>query len=331
MAESFDDIDQLLQSVLQDEAKRAEADMHDAMSAASDANKQHADLASVADAIRARVAAGDTGTSVSGSTAPGWGGGAGGALTIIAPIALIVIAGAVGGALGATGVFGATGSSGGGELPGYLTTNVVATGYVCPGGPVSGTIPAGTRVLAVARDDKGDYLGVRNPADLSDVMFFATDDLVLDAGGVDPATLPVVECPVPTVTVVTPEPTVPTEEPTTPPDDGNNNPPPPKDTTAPTIGKLTATPPLIINDQATQLTVTAADNVAVTGVQLSWSIPGNNGSAAMSFSAGAWHYTYSDPDLADGFGNITFTARAVDAAGNLSGPAQVVVNRQYLG
>jgi hypothetical protein len=291
--------------------------------------------AGVADAIRSRVAAGDAGTPVAGSTAPGWGGGASGILTIVVPIALIVVAGAVGGALGVTGVFGATGASAGGELPGYLTTSSVATGYVCPGGPVSGTIPAGTRVLAVARDDKGEYLGVRNPQDRSDVMFFATDDLVLDAGGVDPATLPVVECPVPTVEVVAP-PVVeapPEAPPVTPPSGGGTTPPPPppSDTTPPAIGKISATPTLIINDQATQISVTASDNVAVTGVQLSWSIPGNNGSGSMTLSGGVWRFTYSDPDLADGFGNITFTARAVDGAGNLSAPAQVIVNRQYLG
>ncbi len=60
--------------------------------------------AGVADAIRSRVAAGDAGTSVAGSTAPGWGGGAAGILTIVAPVALIVVAGVVGGALGASGL-----------------------------------------------------------------------------------------------------------------------------------------------------------------------------------------------------------------------------------
>jgi hypothetical protein len=288
--------------------------------------------AGVADAIRSRVASGDAGTSVAGNTAPGWGGGASGALTIIAPIAFIVVAGAVGAVLGVTGVFGATGApASDGDLPAYLTTSDVATGYICPGGPVSGTIPAGTRVLAVARDDKGEYLGVRNPGDRSDVMFFATADLVLDAGGVDPATLPVVECPVPTVEIIAPPVDVPTEEPSAPPSNNPQPPPPPSDTTAPAISKISATPTLIINNQATQIAVTAADNVAVTGVQLSWAIPGNNGSAAMTFSAGAWRFNYSDADLADGFGNITFTAVAYDAAGNASAPAQVVVNRQYLG
>ena len=193
----------------------------------------------VADAIRARVAAGDTGTAVAGSTAPGWGGSASGILTIVAPIALIVAAGTVGGVLGATGAFGAPEAPRSGDVPAYVTTEQVAPAYVCPGGPEIGLLPAGTRVLAVARDADGAYIGVRNPSDVAATLWFSTADVVLDEGGVDPATLPVLGCPEVTVTVVTPTPTPePTEEPTPQP----TKPPAPTDTTPP-CGRRSAAEP----------------------------------------------------------------------------------------
>jgi hypothetical protein len=271
--------------------------------------------AGVADAIRSRVAAGDAGTTVAGSTAPGWGGGASGILTIVAPVALIVVAGAVGGVLGVTGVIGAPAASGG-ELPGYLTTSSTATGYVCPGGPVSGTIPVGTRVLAVARDDKGDYLGVRNPHDLSDVMFFATGDLVLDAGGVDPTTLPVVDCPVPTVEIV-PFPVVeapPEAPPVAPPGGGTT--PPPADTVAPKVDKTTVNPTFVqtCDGMGAVVKTNATDNIAVAGVTVTWS-GATSGSAQMSPTGGSgWQYTLVPPTATSGGITVVVTAR--DAAGN---------------
>jgi hypothetical protein len=307
----FDDIDALLSSSLK--------------SAAEPANS-----AGVADAIRSRVAAGDAGTSVAGSTAPAWGGGTGGILTIVAPIALIVVAGVVGGSLGASGIAGSPAGPPDGTVPAYVMTPDHATAYLCPGGPVSGDLIANTRVLAVARNAEGGWLGVRDPADRTRVLWFEQADVVLDQGSPDPASLPVLGCPEPEVTIVEPEPDPePTAQPTDEPDD--DTPPPPSDTTAPALSKLSANPTLIINGQATQLSVSASDDVGVTAVQLTWTVPGNNGSAPMTFSNGQWRFSYSDNDLNDGFGNITFVARAADAAGNLSAPLQVVVNRQYLG
>jgi hypothetical protein len=103
---------------------------------------------------------------------------------------------------------------------------------------------------------------------------------------------------------------------------------------APKINSIAAVPTLIINDQPTTITVSASDNVGVSGVTLSWSTPNPNavsGSAPMSLVGGVWTYSYSNPNLSNGFGNITFVAKASDAAGNQSPTAQVVVNRQYLG
>lgn len=273
--------------------------------------------AGVADAIRSRVAAGDAGTSVAGSTAPGWGGGASGALTIVAPIALIVVAGVVGGGLGASGVFGAPAGPLDGNVPAYVTTDQTATAYVCPGGPQLGDLRAGTRVLAVARDADLAFLGVRNLDDFSTTIWFSTDDLVLDEAAVDPSTLPVESCPDVTVTVVTPTPT-PTPE--------------PEDTTPPVLDKMSANPPLVYNDGPSQISLSARDDVGVAGVALSWSGPnGLSGSAPMTLDGSTWRYTWSYGGGTVGDGVWTFTAVASDAAGNQSAPAQVVVERQYFG
>jgi hypothetical protein len=302
----FDDIDALLSSSL----KRA------AEPAAS---------AGVADAIRSRVAAGDPGTSVAGSTAPGWTSG-GSAAGILPWLGLIVVAGIVGGVVGVTGVLGQPAGAVGGEVPAYVIVPDTAVAYVCPGGPEAGALQAGTRVLAVQRSEDSGYLGVRNPNDLRQTLWFPAGDIVVDPAQTEIAALPIGSCPEVTVTVVTPTPTpTPTPEPT-------DEPQPPRDTTAPQTTKMTANPTLVINGQASEISINASDNVGVTGVTLSWSGPnGLTGSAPMVLQSGTWRYTWSYANLSNGFGNWTFTARAADAAGNLSAPAQVVVNRQYLG
>jgi hypothetical protein len=307
----FDDIDALLSSSLK--------------SAAEPANS-----AGVADLIRSRVAAGDAGTSVAGSVAPGWGGGASGFLTIAAPIALIVVAGVVGGSLGASGVFGASGSASGGEVPSYVIAPDTAPIYSCPGGPQIGSIPANTRVLAVARDEDATFLGARNPDDLATTIWFTSGDLVLDEGGQDIDALPVESCPEVTVTEVTP---TPTPEPTSEPEETDEpEPPTPSDTTPPVVTKMSANPLMVVNGQSSTISVTASDDVGVTGVTLSWSGPnGLTGSAPMALSSGVWRYTRSHQSFSNGFGYWTFTARASDAAGNLSAPVQVMVDRQYFG
>jgi hypothetical protein len=299
----FDDIDALLSSSLK--------------SAAEPANS-----AGVADLIRSRVAAGDAGTSVAGSVAPGWGGGASGILTIVAPIALIVGAGVAGGALGASGIVGAPEAPRSGDVPAYVTTEQVAPAYVCPGGPEIGRLPAGTRVLAVARDADGAYLGVRNPSDVNATLWFSTADVDLDEGGVDPATLPVLGCPEVTVTVVTPTPTPePTQEPTPEPTK------PPGDTTPPAINQYGANP-TTINSGGCSLNSTVisayvvTDNVGVTSVSATWTSAGG-GSASLNPTGQSWSFTYT---AVTGYhGSVVITLVARDAAGNQSAPRQVPI------
>src|SRR5690606_39305511 len=62
------------------------------------------DPSGVADAVRARVAAGDLGAPASASVAPGWAGASGAAWLPWAGV--VVVAGLVGGGLGVAGVFG---------------------------------------------------------------------------------------------------------------------------------------------------------------------------------------------------------------------------------
>jgi hypothetical protein len=277
----------------------------------------------VADAIRARVAAGDTGTAVAGSTAPGWGGGASGILTIVAPIALIVVVGVTGGALGASGLMGGSSAPAGGDIPAYVLSDETAPIYSCPGGPEVGSIPASTRVLAVARDADSTYLGVRDPANLTSTVWFETGALVLDPDTPEISSLPVEECPEVTVTEVEPTPTPePTES--TPPDDGNNNPPPPSDTTPPSVKPGNFNPNGVYGtgsapycNEYSDIVVAIADNVGIASVSASQSHPGssitqigqNGQNYTFRFVAGL--YSYPMPDL-----NVTVTFTAKDAAGN---------------
>lgn len=304
----FDNIDALLSNSLK--------------SAAEPANS-----AGVADAIRSRVATGDAGTSVTGSTAPGWSGGAGGgsAAGILPWLGLIVVAGIVGGVVGATGLLGGPVGEIDGAVPAYVITPDVAPTYACPGGAKIGNVSANTRVLAVARDADGAFIGTRNPDDWSATIWFEAADVVTD-DGVDPLSLPIEKCPDVTVTVVTP---TPTPEPTIEPDP---EPDPPSDTSPPTATKMFANPTLVYNGQSSQIALSAFDDVGVTGVNLSWSGPnGITGSAPMALSGGSWRYIWSYDNFNNGFGLWTFTARAIDAAGNLSAPVQAVVERQYFG
>ena len=271
---------------------------------------QPGDSTGVADAIRARVAAGDPGTSVATATAPGWGGSP---WSWMPWLGLVVVAGIAGGAIGTTGIL----------MPPTSQATVVAgfetgaeiDGAACPGGPPVGRVVTGSRVLAVARSDDGGWLGVRDPSDHTRTLWFDRDIVILDDGGTAIADLPVGACPEAVVMLgePTPEPTAePTEEPAPAPQPG--------DSSAPAIGQLSATN---MNCQVTQvISVTATDDVAVTGVTLSWAgqYPG---SAAMSGSGTTWSYTFTGPS-SDIDQQYTLTAVARDAAGNTASSSAMI-------
>ena len=273
--------------------------LRDALGKAAEAG----DSTGVADAIRSRVAAGDAGPSVvTGSTAPGWGGGVGSWLPWLG---LLVIAGVGGTALGASGLVGAPVGE-----PERGTTAIVqaaSPASSCPGGPIVDELRAGDRVLAVGRSEQLDYLGVRDPRDLDTVLWLPAEFVTIDPGQPDPSTLPVSACPSVVVTYPTP---IPTPEP---------------DTTRPKVGQVGASqnPVFVGNNGTSVISATASDNERVTSVSISWSGT-TSGSAAMAFSGGTWTYVF-DPPQDTPNGVVTFTIQARDAAGNVSSPATVNV------
>ena len=272
---------------------------------------QPGDPSGVAETIRSRIAGGDTGTPASGPTAPGFGG----AFSWLPWIGVIVAVGVVGTTLGATGVFGNPIDDL--EVVGYSSVlDGSAPAASCPGGPVVATLGAGTRVLTVQRSDDSAWLGVRNPNDVGDVLWLASTHLVIDQAQAAVASLPVGEA-CPEVIVATPAPEPPPA------------PAPPKDTSKPTMGTPTASPNPVYNVNPVVISVSASDNIGVTSVLISWS--GEfTGSSTMTLSSGVWKYTFTPPSIDVG-GDIVFTMRAKDAAGNLSNPVTVTVDHQYFG
>lgn len=276
------------------------------------------DPAGVVAAIQSRVDSGDTGTPADSS---GFGGG--GFSPWLPWIGLVVVAGIVGGVAGVSGV------------AGRPTVEVATIGYsalldervdvlACPGGDSVGTLVQGERVLAIARSDDSAYLAVRDPYDSSATVWLPRAAVVVDNGEQDVASLPVDGCDEVIVTTPTPTPT-PTETPEPGP---APKPVPTKDTAAPVMGQSYATPNPIYNLEPTVVHATAADNVGVVSISISWA--GEfTGSAQMTKSGAEWVYTFTPPD--DNGGTITFTLRAIDAAGNQSGPATVNVDHQYFG
>jgi hypothetical protein len=284
---------------------------------------QPGDSTGVADAIRSRIAAGDPGTSVASSTAPGWGGS--GAFSWLPWLAIVVLAGVGGSALGASGVMGAEQRE---VVAGYTAVlDDAAPAASCPGGPIIGELFAGDRVLAVARSEDSGSLGVRDPNDFARTLWFDRAVVIVDEEQADVDSLPVETCPVTTVEVIEPTPE-PTEEPEPGPGPGPGPAPGPGDTTAPKINTATGTPNPVYNTNPLLLQVTAGDGVGVVGVKVTWS--GEfTGSANMSRVGSEWRYTFTPPD--DGGGDIHFTFRARDAAGNVSAPVTITIDHQYFG
>jgi hypothetical protein len=284
------------------------------------------DPSGVADAVRARAAAGDLGAPASASVAPGWTGAGGAAWLPWAGV--VVVAGLVGGGLGVGGVFG--------PEPEHVAvvgaTSVLdaqASAAICPGGAVIDSLPAGTRVLALERSDDAAFLGVRDPHDFSRVLWLDRADVVVD-GTLDVASLPVGDA-CPTVVALEPEPQ-PEPQPQPEPEPSPQPQPQPQPqpvNQAPTIVTMAASSNPVWCTDLTTITVAASDDHSVTGVSLSWTGLVSN-SAAMTKSGSVWTYSF-DPPTDGGFSaNVTFTAIATD--GSLaSAPRQLVLQVNCLG
>jgi hypothetical protein len=276
------------------------------------------DPAGVVDSIRARMDAGDTGTPADSS---GFGSGSG--LGSWLPWgAMVVVAGLVGTGLGLSGL---VGSPAAGVVPlTVLAVDATTDAYDCPSGAAVSTFSANERALVVARTEDSEWLAVRDSYDYSHTVWLPASVVSVDAGQGDVDAVPVQDCVVPEVVVNTPAPVpVETAGPKTP------DKPTPGESVAPTIQKISAVPTVIVNDQQTVVEVQASDNVGVTGVNIVIS-GAYTGSGTMTKVGNVWQFSFSIADD-NYYGNITFTARAVDAAGNQSAPSAVVVDHQYFG
>ncbi len=288
---------------------------------------QPGDAAGVADAIRTRVDAGDTGAPASSS---GFGGGAGGVAGGVAGwlpwLGLVVVAGAVGGSLGPLGLLGA-------QITEVTTASTAivqdgAIGYVCVGGAESVTLPAGQRVLAVARSEEPGWLGLRDPLNAVATIWVPAPAVVLDSGE-DATTLPTGgACPIVETTLA--RPAAPIAPPADPGSGSGSGPGAgPVDTTAPSISVGSFSPQPIWGIEAapycaTQslVTVTATDDVGLASV--TGSSPGASvvltGSSVSSFTfAYSASYTSGSPKIV----SVTFVA--TDTSGNSSSAPRTLV------
>jgi len=279
---------------------------------------QPGDSAGVADAIRARVAAGDVGTPApSSGAAPGFGGSA---LSWIPWVGAIVVLGLVGGTLGATGAFGHPIQKETVAVNSILMPPTV-NATSCPDGPVVASLERGSRVVALARNADGSQVQVRNPQNVVQLVWVPTSQVDADTGEAAVSSLPLgAGCP--TLFVAQPQVVVPVT-PVTPVTPGKPKPPVVKDTTPPAEG----TPTALVENCKTTITVTASDNVGVTSVSLSWSGT-NTGSGSMSsIGGGQWQKVFLT-GMHDG--STTFKAVAHDAAGNASSGKSVTAFLQCL-
>ncbi len=289
MAE-FDELDELLSGSL----KRA---------------AQSGDSAGVADTIRARVAAGDVGTPApSTGSAPGFGGG----LASWLPwVGLVVALGLVGGTLGVTGVFGHPVEKVTVAVDSILMPPTV-NATSCPDGPVVASVERGSRVVALARNADGTQVQVRNPQNVTQLVWVPISQVDADSGQAVVSTLPVgAACP---TLFVAQAPVVVPVTPVTPRKPGQpGQPGAAADTTKPSVGKPTFGP---VTNCLIAITTIASDNVGVASVSISWTGGNVGGPFQMTRSGSSWTYTFASNSMVGS--PTTFAVTASDAAGNTS-------------
>jgi hypothetical protein len=286
------------------------------------------DPTGVAKAIRARLEAGGSGPSSSSSGgAPARGLGLGGAAPWLPWATLALALSVAGAAAGFSGTFGRPQSQNS-AVAGSVASGVHASG--CPGGAAVEDLRPGTRVLAVSRDEKGSWLGIRDPYALTRTVWLPRGAVVVDAGQPAIETLQVGGCPVPSVEP-SPSPS-PTETATAPEATseptsiasatvGSTATPKPVDKVPPSISAGPwAVSPVFGNgwscgSSSSKITVTATDNVGVVSVSASTTFPGAT-VLLKGHSGSSYDFVFQMPTVnpASGTTSVTFTAR--DAAGN---------------
>jgi hypothetical protein len=234
----------------------------------------------------------------------------------------VTVAGGAGVALGLSGLVSAP-SIPAGIAPVDARTTPAAS---CAGGPTVASLDSGDRVVAVARSDDGDWIGVRS-ASSPRTLWVSLAVVSPDDGEPELGALPTGGvCPEVVVVAAAPPVVDPSSEPTDEPEPGPDpDPGPDADTTAPTLGSPSVTPstigcaPGIVNPDVstTTISVSASDDRGVASVRISWS-GAESGSAQMSQSGSTWSYTYNPSDSTSGV--VTFSIQATDTSSNLSAP-----------
>lgn len=200
------------------------------------------------------------------------------------------------------------------------------TAHACADGPVIGELYAGDRVLVVAQSEDAEWVGVRNPQRLSETLWLPITSITLDEDQAEAAAAVPVGGDCATVTIVADAET-PSNAPSAPADDSGAA--PARDTAAPTISSASSQHSQMACDGAiyptsSVITIVAADNVGVTAVTATWS-GAYTGQVSATRSGGSWVFTF-DATGPGTKGDVQFVITAVDAAGNTSSPAAVVVN-----
>ena len=302
------------------------------------------DATGVADAIRARIEAGGSGTSGSSGSGSSGAGAAGRVparstpwLPWLSLSGLVLVVAVAGAAAGFSGALGRPGSS---PAPAADVAGITASvgsgvqAFGCPGGGVAADLAPGTRVLAVERSDGGSWLGIRDPYELIRTVWLPAGAVVVADGQPAVDTLPIGGCPAPSADPASAEPAsaepsaVATEQPATPePTLATTRKPAPTatprtaDKTRPSIsaGAWTVSPVYgsgwTCGLSHSQIKIVATDNVGVTGVSATSTFPGAT-VKLQSHSGSDYVFVFQMPAVnpATGSTSVTFTAR--DAAGN---------------
>lgn len=241
-------------------------------------------------------------------------------------IAVVAAAGIVGGGVGISGLLGHETQTV--VEIGALTTARTTAGYSCPGGAPVAELDRGARVLALGRNDDASWVSVRDPRSTASIVWVPAAMIVVDAdqGAIEELPLgdpcPAISLPPLEVVDAPVEPDAPAPGPAP-------APAPAGDTSVPTLSSPSASPTVFYNAGATQLQVSASDNVGVTSVTATFS-GAYSGSRSLVYSGGAWKLSFSIAED-DFYGDITVTFRAADAAGNQSATTSVAIDHQYFG
>jgi hypothetical protein len=244
----------------------------------------------------------------------------------------VVAAGIVGAVVGVTGLVGHPTErvSTVGTISGFTPSVDVAS---CPGGPVIGSLPIGTRVLAIARSDDSSILGVRDPRDSGRTVWVSAAEVEADASQPAISTLSIEACPVvggSSAGSTAPAPTA------TPSPSGNpTGEPTPADAESPTITSANATPNDIFQKKASPdkstISVAATDNVGVTSITATWPAVGEIPAGSTEIGGSSGSFTFGPfPFTGNGPYDVPISLVAHDAAGNSSAPTVVHVTLELI-